>query len=380
VDVVGWTESSRTGGAGTRRVTDDLEREHSLDLNERLAKVFRVISVGAWVLIATGAPQFGWHPLIAPIIGAIPYALVSLHAGRFRNPGRVLTAGWLLFQASIAVGFLSASRAPVFALPLMTLMVPGRCAVLRPRYAAAVTAYTGLLMVAVSFDLDAAGTLHRPSLLLFELALLVEAGYVGSILGRSAVGHRGAGVVDELTGLLNRTALRARLLELDAHQATVRHPVGMLLIDVDNFKQINDREGHAVGDLVLKEVGERIREALRTYESAYRVGGEEVLVLLPQADARSAADVGERLRAAVGGAPCGKIRVTISVGVGVTSPGQRFVYREVFQRADTALYEAKRLGRNRVCAHAPLPPLGSIVTAGDAREGRLRSRESELTA
>jgi hypothetical protein len=108
-------------------------------------------------------------------------------------------------------------------------------------------------MVAVSFDLDAAGTLHRPSLLLFELALLVEAGYVGSILGRSAVGHRGAGVVDELTGLLNRTALRARLLELDAHQATVRHPVGMLLIDVDNFKQINDREGHAVGDLVLRE-------------------------------------------------------------------------------------------------------------------------------
>jgi diguanylate cyclase (GGDEF)-like protein len=135
----------------------------------------------------------------------------------------------------------------------------------------------------------------------------------------------------------------------------------MLLIDVDNFKQVNDREGHATGDRVLREVGERIRGALRTYESAYRIGGEEVLVLLPQADVSSAMDVAERLRAAIAGAPCGGIPVTISVGVGVTAPGERPVYGDVFERADTALYEAKRLGRDRVCSRSPLPPLEPTV-------------------
>jgi diguanylate cyclase (GGDEF)-like protein len=366
LELVGWTQASSPQGTGPTRVTDDLEREHILDLNRRLGTMFRIISAGAWVLIATSIPRYGWHPLIAPMIGAVPYALLSRHAGHFRSPGRALTAGWVLFQASIAVGFLCSSGAPLFALPLIILMVPGRCAVLRPRAAAAATAYTGVLMIGVSFALDSAAVLHAPSVLLFQLALLVEAGYVGSIVGRSAVGHRGAGVVDELTGLLNRTALRARVLELTAHQATAPRRVGMLLIDVDHFKQINDRDGHAAGDVVLREAGERIRGALRTYESAYRVGGEEVLVLLPNADVGSATEVAERLRAAVGGTPCGGVPVTISVGVGLTAPGEPFVYRDVFQRADTALYEAKRKGRDRVCAHSPLPPLGPIARRADS--------------
>ena len=70
----------------------------------------------------------------------------------------------------------------------------------------------------------------------------------------------------------------------------------MLLIDVDHFKQINDRVGHAAGDVVLREAGARIRAALRSYESAYRIGGEEVLILLPHADVEAATEVAERLR------------------------------------------------------------------------------------
>jgi diguanylate cyclase (GGDEF)-like protein len=367
---LGWLQTSSalgTPGTSSGRVTDDLEREHTLDLNRRLAVVFRIIAGGAFVMIASGVPEFGWETLLPPVVGAIPYYLISRHADRFINPGRVLGLGWTLFQASIAAGFLCSRGDPLFAISLMILMVPGRCGVLRPRQAAAATAYTALLMVLVAFDLDAGAVADNPSLVLFPLALLAEAAYVGSIVGRSAVGHRGAGIVDELTGLLNRTALRARLLELDAQSSSIPPRVGMLLIDIDRFKEINDRSGHAAGDVVLREAGARIRDALRTYESAYRVGGEEVLVLLPHADKSSATDVAERLRESVAGDPCAGQRVTISVGVGVTAPGERFNYRDVFQRADTALYEAKRLGRDRVCTSSsdPITAPAEGVDAGD---------------
>ena len=228
-------------------------------------------------------------------------------------------------------------------------MIPGTCATLRGRLAVMGTAYTALLMVLVAFDLDAGAVEHDPALLLLPLALLAEAGYVGWIVGRSAVSHRGAGVVDRVTGLLNRTALRARLLELDAQTASVPHRVSMLLIDVDRFKQINDRVGHAAGDVVLRDVGARIRATLRTYRVGLprrRRGGAGAD---PECGHRLAPEVGERLRQAVRAEPCGGLEVTVSVGVGVTAPGERFVFDEVFGRADAALYEAKRTGRDCVC-------------------------------
>ncbi len=347
---VGWTEGSQEWVTGARRVTEDLEREHVLDLNRRLSSIFRIIAIGAFALIASAIPWFGWHPLIAPMLGAVPYYLLSTHADHFRRPAVALAAGWALFQTSIAIGFISASGAPLFALPLLILMLPGRAAVLRPRLAALATLFTAALMTLVAFDLDASQVLATPSVLLVPLALLLEAGYVGSIVGRSAVGHRGAGIVDELTGLLNRAALTARVLELDAQSASAPRQVGMLLIDLDHFKQINDRVGHAAGDVVLREAGARIRAALRSYESAYRIGGEEVLILLPHADVEAATEVAERLRDVVGGSPCGGVPVTVSVGVAVTAPGEQFDFNEVFKRADAALYEAKRLGRDRVCS------------------------------
>ena len=217
------------------------------------------------------------------------------------------------------------------------------------RVAAFGTAYTALLMTAVALILDHAEVLHNPAILLFPLALLVEAACIGAIIGRSAVGFRGAGVVDELTGLLNRTALRARLLELDAQAVGVSHALAILLIDLDHFKQINDVAGHTRGDAVLREAAARLRAGLRSFESAYRVGGEEFLVLLPGGDAGAAVAVAERLRRAIGSAPCAGLDVTISVGVAVAGPGQPFDYRDVFARADAALYEAKRSGRDRVC-------------------------------
>ena len=104
-----------------------------------------------------------------------------------------LAAGWLLFQTAIAIGFLSARGAPLFALSLFVLMVPGPSAMLPARVAAVGAACTAGLMTAVALILGGAQVRHNPAILLFPLALLVEAAFVGAVIGRSAVGARGAG-------------------------------------------------------------------------------------------------------------------------------------------------------------------------------------------
>ncbi len=359
----GWTHGAAPSSRDLTPVTEKLEHEHVLEVNRRLTPLFRVLSVIGFVAIAAAIPWFGWHTLIAPGIVAIPVALAEVYSNRLPRPVISLAAGWLLFQTAIAIGFLSARGAPLFALSLFVLMVPGPSAMLPARVAAVGAACTAGLMTAVALILGGAQVRHNPAILLFPLALLVEAACVGAVIGRSAVGARGAGVVDELTGLLNRAALRARLLELDAQAIGMSHAVAVLLIDLDHFKQINDAVGHARGDAVLREAAARLRATLRTFESAYRVGGEEFLVLLPGGDTPAAVGVAERLCQAVRSEPCAGRAVTISVGVAVADPGQPLDYRDTFARADAALYEAKRGGRDRVCvaSDASAPP---AVAAG----------------
>ncbi|MDE3069654.1 MAG: GGDEF domain-containing protein, partial [Acidobacteriota bacterium] len=362
-----WMFDTAGSLGGGEAVMEDLEVEHVVDLNRRLRVLFRGIALGAFVMIATAIPRFGWHPLIAPVVGAVAFYLLSRNATRFRRPTRALGAGWILFQTSIAVGFASAHGAPLFALPLLSLMVPGRCAVLRTRAAAAGTAYTAFLMAAAALFLDASRVFGNPAIVLFPIAEVVTAGFVGATVGASAVDFRGAGIVDELTGMLNRTALGARLLELRAQPGSLPHSVAILLADLDHFKRVNDQAGHSTGDSVLREVASRIRSALRTFDSAYRVGGEEFLVLLPDASTADALAVAERLHQAVRSEPCEGQAVTVSVGVAASRPGKAFVYEDVFGRADTALYEAKQSGRDRICVDGQ--PVRAVDTPAEDPPG-----------
>ena len=103
--------------------------------------------------------------------------------------------------------------------------------------------------------------------------------------------------------MLNRNALQTRIAELAQQAAILREPVALIVGDLDNFKAINDGHGHAAGDAVLKDVAYRMRKALRAYDLAYRLGGEEFLIVLPGADGRQAAEVAEALRGAIGGDP-----------------------------------------------------------------------------
>ncbi len=169
-----------------------------------------------------------------------------------------------------------------------------------------------------------------------------------SSIGASATDHRGAAVVDQLTGMLNRVALEARVAELSHQAATTGGQVALIIADLDHFKSVNDEHGHSVGDAVLRDVAYRLRSDLRAFESAYRIGGEEFVVLLAGTDASTAGMVAERLRVSVRDQPAAGIDVTMSFGVAATEPGQAFEYGTIFERADMSLYAAKDNGRDQV--------------------------------
>jgi diguanylate cyclase (GGDEF)-like protein len=155
--------------------------------------------------------------------------------------------------------------------------------------------------------------------------------------------------MDPLTQMLNRKALVTRAAELAAQTQLTKRPVGIVLGDLDHFKSVNDSAGHQVGDAVLRDVAFRWRLSLRAYEMAYRLGGEEFLVLLPGATLAEAEEVAERLRQAVGAATLAGQAVTMSFGVAASADGEGFDFDALYARADAALYAAKRSGRDRVC-------------------------------
>jgi two-component system cell cycle response regulator len=157
-------------------------------------------------------------------------------------------------------------------------------------------------------------------------------------------------VTDPLTGLRNRRYVRRHL------DAVLRGSgAAVLLIDVDHFKRVNDTRGHAAGDLVLREVAERVRAHLRAADVVARYGGEEFMVVMAGATTEDACLVAERLRSAIDSTPVvaegHALHVTASVGVAAGEPGTPC--DEVVGAADAALYRAKNSGRNRVQAAEP---------------------------
>ncbi|MFL5797776.1 MAG: diguanylate cyclase [Actinomycetota bacterium] len=156
---------------------------------------------------------------------------------------------------------------------------------------------------------------------------------------------------DPLTGLWNRRHLEGQIPERES--LARRHGIALsaLMIDIDHFKRINDVEGHATGDLVLREIAHRLREGTRPEDVLARWGGEEFLVLM-LADAAGAAALGERVRALVAAAPVTSSgrAIEVTVSVGCATRGDDEAIDSMVTRADEALYEAKDAGRNRVVA------------------------------
>jgi diguanylate cyclase (GGDEF)-like protein len=148
--------------------------------------------------------------------------------------------------------------------------------------------------------------------------------------------------VDGLTGVLNRRGLEESTSEDEA--------LTVAMVDVDHFKRINDEHGHGTGDLVLKELAERLRGVLRNEDAVVRYGGEEFLLLLRRVRLATGAAIAERARQAVERpdikVPGASLAVTVSIGVARRKPGES--RDALVARADAAMYAAKRAGRNRV--------------------------------
>lgn len=153
---------------------------------------------------------------------------------------------------------------------------------------------------------------------------------------------------DELTGLLNRSALVQLRNDPEAVRKLQQQAYSLVVIDVDLFKQVNDRHGHLLGDRALREVADAVTASVREGDLAVRYGGEEFLVVLPGTGLANAVEVAHRIRLRVAEASL-PFPLTISAGV-AAGDGARDSPERVFERADQALYRAKASGRNRVIA------------------------------
>ncbi|MEH6438111.1 GGDEF domain-containing protein [Massilia sp. DD77] len=218
------------------------------------------------------------------------------------------------------------------------------------------------------------GSLLQPSavgtLFLVAASLALPALALGGLL----VAHRQivslaeyAARHDDLTGAWSRKAFHEVAARERSRAVRSGKPLGLMLVDLDNFKAINDASGHAAGDAALRLVADSVRKVLRGGDVLARMGGDEFVLLLPDTDLEAACAVGEKLRKAVQAAVGrperkGMALLTLSIGVTVIARGEQL--EQALARADETMYEAKAAGRNRVAASAPEPYLALVRRAG----------------
>jgi diguanylate cyclase (GGDEF)-like protein len=290
------------------------------------------------------------------------------------HPEYRLAVAWLSSELAIAasVALTGGPRSPAVSwlvLPVVTL-----AARFNVRGVIAGSSVAAVLILASSLGVDPAEVIASPQQVVFRLALLGAVSLLSLALMRSDLQHRSASVIDPLTSMLNRNALRVRVDELRDQARIVQQPIGLIVADLDHFKAVNDSHGHATGDAVLRDVAYSLRKRLRAFDLAYRLGGEEFLVLLPGADAPQAAALAEDLRETIFATRHGGLPVTMSFGVSASQPSV-FDYDHVFEASDRALYAAKAAGRN--CGRVAGGPDASLLPP---EEPQSRQRQAMLPA
>lgn len=283
----------------------------------------------------------GWHTFVTPDVN-LRVAAVNL----FRLYLSVLCAAMVLLNRK-APGFRKVHRLLAFVFLLSLVTSAARV------FWALTAAPVGQLMTD-----DPAFRVY----MLFDLFFFITVAFSVLVLTSARIEEEldqalrkadAASRTDALTGLWNRSHFEAAGL-LEAERARrYGTPLSVLMFDIDHFKTINDRHGHAAGDTVLREVAEQAAAVLRSSDLLFRWGGEEFAVLLP-VDARAAAEAAEKLRQRIAATDFGAAgKVSISIGVAQLEADESL--ESALQRADAMLYRAKDGGRNRVAVEARAP-------------------------
>jgi diguanylate cyclase (GGDEF)-like protein len=340
---------------------DEFDRERMLDMDERVRpnrrRTFAILAVA----IASVAPWLGWWPLLFLIPGLAFFAAADHLMPRVARPELVMFTAWIGSELTIA-GAVALEGGSLVALSWLAIPVITLSSRFPIRGVVAGVAIASALVCAVACGVDPHGVLASPAVVGAPLALVLSVAVLSTPLMRSDIQHRSDAVIDQLTGMLNRKALGVRVQELAQQSAVTGEPVGVIVADLDHFKQVNDTHGHTVGDVVLQDAAYLMRKQLRAFDLAYRLGGEEFLILVPGSDLQSTAELAERVREGVAADPVGGgLSLTMSLGVGASARNERFDYDAVFAEADAALYRAKRSGRNRVCVASQLDHAADAV-------------------
>jgi diguanylate cyclase (GGDEF)-like protein len=343
-------KSAPANGDATWLIGDQMTRERMLDMDRLVAPVRQRSFIVIVIALLICGPWLGWWTIAPLVVAGVFFRLADGSVERLRRPEYMLFGAWAASELmiAIAVALTGGPKSPAmawFAIPIVTLSArfPARGVMLG-------VGVTVLLILAVAFGVDARAVIDRPPLLIMPLALTMAVAILSTALMQSDVIHRSEAVIDPLTGMLNRNSLKDRTLELAHQSERTGQPVGLIVGDLDHFKAVNDSYGHATGDAVLQDIAYVLRKQLRAFDLAYRIGGEEFLVLLPGANLEQSAAMAERLRRGVEADTVGGgLRVTMSFGVSASRRDSAFDYELICAEADAALYEAKRQGRNRVC-------------------------------
>jgi diguanylate cyclase (GGDEF)-like protein len=331
-------------------IHEQAQRERLLDMEDRLRRYrFACFGILALALAVGGGDEVGywWIPLLGS--GLVCFWIADRFMRTSSRPALWVAAAWAALPALIAASVLVTGgvESPVlvwFALPAVTLGFR-----FEPRGMIAGTVYVLAMFVAAAVLPDPHGAWEQRQELIAITALILSTVILSGALVESDRAHRRRSTLDPLTGLFNRNALEQRLGELQGQPCSPAEGLShaFLLCDLDHFKQVNDRFGHVAGDAVLQDVAYTMRAALRAGDSIYRVGGEEILVMLPGAGHGDAMEIAERLRVEVKERRPVGIAVSLSIGVAVAGEGAVDT-DDMLARADASLYAAKAQGRDRV--------------------------------
>lgn len=357
------TENKQMSEGSSWLCPTELDRARVVDASDRVRTIRRVGMSAIGVALLAVAPWIGWWTLGLLALSALNFANVERRIHTSPRPERV--SAWAIVTTLALIGagvaLSGGPRSPALAwMVLPAAMVAAR---FRPQVVIAALALTALAILIVTLGVEPRATIADPVYVIATLALLAGVVSIVWALQAAELHHRGEAILDPLTGLLNRHALAPRFAEISQQARLTSQPVSVVLCDVDGFKQVNDEHGHDRGDAVLRDIAYELRKRLRSFELVYRLGGEEFLILLPGVGLAGGQTTAERLREAIERAHPTGIAVTISLGVSAAS-GAEVNYHDLFLAADSALYEAKRAGRNRVASAGAPAGLSDAASAG----------------